>query len=322
VAAFETVRITARVSGVVERVLVAEGDRVAKDQVIAEIDPERYRVALAAADAGFRRAETAQAESRASYARRLELHRQGMVSEEDLASVRLRSEQAEAEVRAQQAAVDRARLDLRDAKVVAAAAGIIQSRAAETGAWVQPGSPIATLLHRDPLQARFSVTVEEAARLAPGMRVELRTRGLEGVFAGSVALVSAAADPGTRLVGVVARIEDPEGRLRPGAFAEIGVVAGEARELPSMPELAIRASERGFVVFVAVEEAADGGGRRLVARERQVVLGQRDPAGWVEVRSGIAPGEQVVVRGADAVRDGSELRATEAGRSATASRAR
>lgn len=299
----ETVRISARVAGVLERVLVTEGDHVEKGQPISEIDPERYRVALDAVVAGLKRAELARDEARSSLARRTELRKQDLVSEEDLANVRLRSDQAEAEVRVQQAAVAKARLDLADAKVVAPCSGIIQARSVDTGTYLQPGSPIAILVNRDPLQVRFSVTVDEAARLAQGMPLRVRARGLEGDFVGRISLVAAAADPGSRLVGVVGRVEDPQARLRPGSFVEVQVEAGADRPQLAVPELSVRASDRGFVVFVAEPE-----GEALLARERPVQLGIRDPAGFIEIRTGLSGGERVVVRGADAIRDRSQVR--------------
>jgi membrane fusion protein, multidrug efflux system len=75
---------------------------------------------------------------------------------------------------------------------------------------------------------------------------------------------------------------------------------------------AVRPSERGFLAYVV-----DGS----VARERVIALGLRTQDGRVEVKSGVSPGEQLVVRGAEALRDGAEVRAAPASAAPPAPRA-
>ena len=107
------------------------------------------------------------------------------------------------------------------------------------------------------------------------------------------------ADPRDRMVAITARIDDTSRtELRPGAFAEIEVPVGGGGSAPVIPQTAIRPSDRGFLAFVV----EDG-----VARERVLELGLRTAGGEVEVRSGIAVGEQLVVRGAEALRDGAPV---------------
>jgi multidrug efflux system membrane fusion protein len=102
------------------------------------------------------------------------------------------------------------------------------------------------------------------------------------------------------MVVVTARIDDP-GRavLRPGQFAEV-VVPVDRAERPVVPETAIRPSERGFLAYVVEADTA---------RVRILKLGMRTADGRVEVREGLAPGETLVVRGAEALRDGAAVRA-------------
>jgi multidrug efflux pump subunit AcrA (membrane-fusion protein) len=98
-----------------------------------------------------------------------------------------------------------------------------------------------------------------------------------------------------------------EGRdaLRAGAFAQVRVPVGTRGDAPVIPELAIRPSERGFLVFV-VEPAKEGEGK--VARERLIELGLRTADGLVEVRKGLEPGAELVTRGAEALRDGAKVK--------------
>jgi len=179
--------------------------------------------------------------------------------------------------------------------------GTIQTRSVQTGAFVQAGTTLATLLRRDPLLLRFTVPEQDAGRLQRGMPATFRVRGGERDFAARITHVGAAADPATRMVAVTAHVENPAApdAPRPGAFAEVSVPVGGASHAPVVPETAVRPSERGFLAYVV------RGGK---AEERVLGLGLRTPEGLVEVRQGVAPGESLVVRGAEALRDGAAVR--------------
>jgi multidrug efflux pump subunit AcrA (membrane-fusion protein) len=101
------------------------------------------------------------------------------------------------------------------------------------------------------------------------------------------------------MVAITARVvEAGRGDLRPGAFAEVEAPVGDATAAPVIPQTAIRPSDRGFLAFVVEGE---------VARERVLKLGLRTADGQVEVRDGLVAGEQLVVRGAEALRDGAAV---------------
>jgi RND family efflux transporter MFP subunit len=111
-----------------------------------------------------------------------------------------------------------------------------------------------------------------------------------------ITFVAAAADPGSRTVQVTAEVGSPgDAALRPGAFARVTIGVGGNAEAVLIPEVAIRPSEDGFIVFVVEGDKA---------RRRIVELGLRTADGMVEVRSGVKAGELVVVRGAEALREG------------------
>jgi multidrug efflux system membrane fusion protein len=302
VEAFERVEVTARVAGVVERLRFQEGDLVDPSRALAEIEPERYRLSAEAARAGLAQAEAQQQEARAGYERRLTVNERNpdLVRAEEVDAWRTRLASATAGVEQAKAALALAELNLRDAYVRAPVAGVIETRSAQTGQYVQPGAVLATLVRREPLLLRFAVPETEAAPLSPGLPVRFTVHAGQSAYAATITHVAAAASEGSRMVEVTARVDDPaRGELRPGAFAEVQVPVGSASEAPVIPQTAIRPSERGFLAFVVEEERAV---------ERVLTLGLRTADGRVEVRAGLEPGERLVVRGAEALRDGALVR--------------
>jgi len=299
VEAFERVSVTARVAGVVERVRFQEGDAVGTDRVLAEIEPDRYRLAVDSAQADLAKAEAARDEARVGLARRQAVNEKNpdLVRREEVDAWRTQLASAEAEVARAQAASKLAELNLRDAFVRPPASGIIQTREVETGRYVQPGAVIATLVRRDPLLLRFRVPEADAASLASGMTAHFQLRGARGLtHSAEITLVGAAADPEDRMVEVTARVAGGDtSELRPGAFAEVTIPVGQSHPAPVVPQTAIRPSEKGFLAYVVEGE---------VARERVLALGLRTADGRVEVRDGLAVGERLVVRGAEALSEG------------------
>jgi RND family efflux transporter MFP subunit len=164
---------------------------------------------------------------------------------------------------------------------------------------------MATLLKSDPMLLRFQVEPLEAPRLKPGMKAKFTLRETQREFTATLTLVSAAADPATHMVGVTAQIDASDGHtywLRPGSFCDVSVDVGATREAPVIPRTATRATDHGYVVFVADQDNK--------VDERVITMGMNTKDGWVEVKSGIKAGEWLVVRGAEALSDNARIRPT------------
>jgi len=300
--AFEKVQVTARVAGVVDRVRFAEGNQAVVGQVLVEIEPERYKLAVEAAQASFEKADASRADADAGLKRREGVAKQtpGLISDEELATWRTKVRLAASDAAQARAALNQASLNLRDAYVKAPFSGIIQTRTVQTGQYVQVGTVLATLIRRDPLLLRFSVSERDAGSIRTGMEANFKVRGGEKEYKARISHVEASADETSRMVPITAEISDTKDEaLRPGTFAQVSVPVSSPRLAATVPQTAIRPSERGFIVYVVEND---------MALERIINVGMRTADGLVEVVSGLEPGEMLVIRGSEALRNGAPVR--------------
>ena len=302
VEAFEVVQVTARVSGVVEHVRFKEGDFVKMDQSLVEIEPDRYRLTVESARATLEKTNASKAEMEGSLSRReaMIVSNPGLIPGEEIETWRTRVQSATAEQIQAQTALNLANLNLRDAFVRPLVSGVIQTRTVRSGQYVQPGTVLATLIRRDPMLLRFQIPELDAIRLRPGMTASFTTGEADRIYTSTITSVGETANSDSRMIIVTSIINDPQRtNLRPGTFAQVTVPVDEVTNAPVIPQIAVRASERGFLAFVIVDS---------LAQERVVDLGMRTQDGLVEVRKGLVPGEVLVVRGGEALRNGSQVR--------------
>ncbi len=303
--AFERVQVTARVGGVVDKVAFSEGQEVKKGDVLVLIDSERYRLSVNSSKAALEKAQAAQKDVEGQVSRREGAMKDhpGLIPGEELETYRTKTLTAKADTSVAAENLKVAELNLRDSAVRAPMDGIIQTRTVETGQYVNAGVVMATLLRQDPMLLRFNVEPQEAPRLKVGMKASFTMRETQRSFEAKLSLIAAAADPTTHMVAVTGEVQAEEHKywLRPGSFCDVAVDVGATRDAPIIPRFATRATDHGYVTYVIEND---------VAQERVVTLGMSTKDGWVEVRTGLKDGDQIVVRGAEALSNGARVRAT------------
>jgi RND family efflux transporter MFP subunit len=305
--AFQQVQITARVAGAVDKVAFVEGQQVKVGDVLVTIETERYQVALDQAKASVSRAAASEQAAEQQLARRTgaDQAHPGLVAGEEIATFQTGVATSKADVVAAQQAQRVAELNLRDAFVRAPIAGVVQSRTVQAGQYLQAGSVLATILQRDPMILRFGVTEADAPRLKSGMIANMALRESTRTYTAKIILVADAADPTTRLVPVTAQVDDTEHKywLRPGAFCEVNVPVGDARPAIVVPSIAVQPTATGNIVYVVDD--------KNVAHVKNVQLGMYTPDGGVEITSGLAVGELLVVQGFEALAENAPVKVSE-----------
>jgi membrane fusion protein, multidrug efflux system len=196
-----------------------------------------------------------------------------------------------------EAAVSLAQANLDQTTVVAPFDGIVGTKSLTAGAFATPSSPILTLASQN---VEVHVTVEEAnlAQVRPGLDVQLSVPAYPGEnFPSRVVTVAPTGDPRAHTFDVKIVPTTPDPRLLPGMFAQVQVVYAQKPDAIIVPREAIVQQGTSSVVFV------NNNGK---AQQRTVQTGMSDNTN-IEIVSGIAPGEQVVVVGQNSLHDGTPI---------------
>ncbi|MBI5496776.1 MAG: efflux RND transporter periplasmic adaptor subunit [Deltaproteobacteria bacterium] len=197
-----------------------------------------------------------------------------------------------------EAQVQMARKAVADMTVRAPFHGAVVRRNVSVGEYAAPQAPVVQLVRSDVLRLLLDVPESAVTTVMPGLDVEVSVQGLGGVTVrGKVARVAPAVDGVTRSLRVEARVDNKDGRLRPGMFATAKTLL-PARDLALfVPREAVITQSGTSRVFVVRGDHVE---------ERIVVLGEaRDTA--VEVRGPLKPGDRVVVKNVDKLVDGAPV---------------
>jgi membrane fusion protein (multidrug efflux system) len=294
-AARDEATIAAQVAGQLEKNLVDLGDVVKAGQEIALIDTTSYEALANASAANLARANASAANAAQNLKRIQELQRDKIASTSDLDAAVADAARTRAEVKAAEANDAITRLNLERSHVKAPFAGVIAARIASVGDYLAVGTPIARLVQTDPLRLRLEVPERESVAVRVGQPVRVSVEGDTNVYRGQLARVAPAIRESSRMLLVEADVPNPGG-LRAGLFARAQILISQQEPVLSIPEAAL-------ITFAGLEKVVlikDG-----KAAEKNVFTGRRE-AGWVEILTGLADGETVVLEPAG-IRTGQPL---------------
>ncbi len=285
--AVHQVTVAARVPGRIVELRVDAGDLVRRGDLLARIDAAEADQAVAGAQAAVAQAEAQLARTRLDYERARSLRERDFVSASAVDQARAALLAAEAQVRAARAGQGQAAVVLGYTAIEAPLAGIVAARHAESGEMAQPGRALVTLFDPAAMRAVVDVPQQRLAGIAAERlraHVELPESGRWSEAAGLTVLP--AADARTHSVRV--RVDLPEGveGVKPGTFARVHFVTGEAVRMVVPGAAVLR---RGELTGVYV---ADGRGSFAL---RQIRVGMPRPDGTVEVLAGLRSGEEVAL---------------------------
>ncbi|WP_026340730.1 efflux RND transporter periplasmic adaptor subunit [Thioalkalivibrio sp. ALJT] len=222
---------------------------------------------------------------------RRELERaRGLTERRDISDSEFQRRVAEAEQAA--AAVKAQEARIRQKSLRAPFAGELGIRQVNAGQFVGPGDPIVVLEALQPLYVNFTLPERRLGDVALGQEVGVEVAAFDEPFIGEVTAIEPRVRAASRMFRVQARLDNEDGRLRPGQFARVTLDRGVAEEMVVIPQTAVRFAPWGQSVFVIREDAE---GQKRV-EQRLIEVGERR-GDLVRVVDGLEPGEQVAASG-------------------------
>jgi membrane fusion protein (multidrug efflux system) len=293
--------VAAEVDGRVTELAIDEGGRVEAGAVVIEIDPERRKLDVAAAEARLAQARANLRNARSQTRRIRELRSQSVTSIQALEDAETELALAEAAVRAEEAAVGVARRALAESSVSAPFAGLVARRSVQLGEFVQKGTDLYEIVALDPLEAVFSLTELDTERVRIGQTIAISVGAFpDRRFSGVVSFVSPTIDPMTRTLRIKAQVDNADGLLRPGLFARVSLGVARRENVLMVPAESLLQRADGVSVYRVLGDEVSEGQVERVAVETGTQLGA-----MVEVRGGaLRAGDRVVRRGHGGLADG------------------
>jgi len=301
--AVNTVQLQPRITGYLDDVHFEEGAVVAEGDLLFTIDDREYRATVASQRADVARAKTRVDLAEQDLARSEKLVSARAVSIEELEQRRGEVEQAQADLRAAEAALDVALLNLEFTRVTSPIDGRVGAALVRPGNLVTPnGSVLTTVVSIDPIHVVFegdeNIYLKYQAKALTGERPSSRDVrnpvrvGLAGSqdfpFHGEMDFVDNSIDPATGTIQGRALIPNPDGFLIPGLFARVRLLGSGEYEAVLIHEAAVMTDQDRKFVYVVTDDN--------VALRRDIVLG-REVEGLRVVEEGLSAGERIVVNG-------------------------
>ncbi|UCF68427.1 MAG: efflux RND transporter periplasmic adaptor subunit [Acidobacteriota bacterium] len=308
--------VIARTQGVIEKLLVEEGDLVQAGQPLAELEDDEQQI-------NAEIARTTRETTAREFERAQRLKQQGLMSDEEFEAKRRLAEEAEQSAQL-------AELELERTVIDAPFSGRILVRHLDVGATVSNGTAVYDLADLQPLYADVTVPERHVERISPGQRVRITAETIEDHLDARIERIGHLVDPQTGTVKVTVAVPGA-GPLRPGSFVRVGMITDTHHDALVVARSALVAEGRRWHLF----RLAEGGDEvemlevRLGYEEGDIVEvletlvdalpdvgdgdgdGTQTPLASAQLRP-LMEGEQVVVVGASALSDGAPVRVIDA----------
>ncbi|GAB6110763.1 efflux RND transporter periplasmic adaptor subunit [Desulfomicrobium salsuginis] len=315
-AVYQVAEIRPQVGGIIKQRAFTEGTEVKAGDLLYQIDPSTYEVAVAQAKAAVAKSKAELEPARLKAARYRDLIRTKAVSQQDHDEVMAALALAEANVAASQAQLDAARIDLERTRVTAPIGGRIGRSSVTAGALVtaNQAQAMAAVQQLDPIYVDLTQSNVELLRLKralasgsmqsageAGAKVSLILEdGSSYPLQGTLQLAEASVDQSTGSVTLRAVFPNPDRDLLPGMYVRAVIEEGVLAKAMLVPQQAVVRNAQGHAMAMVVDA-----GETIAARPLE--LDRAVGGDWI-VRQGLASGDRVVIEGLQKVRPGTQVR--------------
>ncbi len=285
--AVQGVTLTVELPGKVLRIGVENGAQVKQGDVLMELDTTQEQADLASAEAGLRLAKLNLDRNKGLLDKRI-------IAQSDYDSIAAIFDQEQAKTATIRATIAK--------KIIRAPfTGRVGIRTVNLGQTVKAGDELIPLHSSDPIYVEFSVPQTRLDSISVGQTIRVTTDGLKMPVVGLITAINPVVEEATRTARVQGTLENKEGLLLAGLFAEVEVVLPEKVDVVAVPISAVTTAAYGDSIFV-IEENGD----KLNARQQFVKLG-RKRGDFVSVIKGLNSGDRVVSAGAFKLTNGAPV---------------
>jgi len=315
VAAPRIAEVRARVAGVVLQRVFQEGHDVKQGDVLFRIDPAPFKADLDSAEASLRKAEANAFQARLQEQRYSQLVEGNAISGQEYDNARAAARQTAADVAANKASVQRAKLNLGYATVTAPISGRIGRALVTEGALVgqNEATPMAVIQQLDPIHADLTQSTRELNDLRRAFRAgHLKQVGQDQAKAtliqddgslyplpGKLLFAEISVDPGTGQIILRSEFPNPDLDLLPGSFIRVRLEQAVDQQGISVPQRAITRDSAGIPMVLLLDD-------EQTVSQQPVELGSVIDDRWI-VTGGLKPGDRIVVQGLQHARPGEKV---------------
>jgi multidrug efflux system membrane fusion protein len=306
VTAFNTVAVKTRIDGQITQVNFVEGQDVKQGELLIQIDPRPYEVALTTAQANLQRDEAQLKNAQAQYERMKALYAGGVIAKQDLDTQQASFGQYEGMIAADKAAIDNAKLNLVYTRITSPINGRIGLRQVDIGNYVTAasGSSMAVITQMHPISIIFTLPEDQLQAVRQRMQqgalgVDVYSRDDQTKLStGKLLTIDNQIDQTTGTARLKAVFENPDNSLWPNQFVNVHLLLETRKDAVTMPVSAVQRGPQGTFVYLVDDKNI------VQVRPVQLALTQGNVA---VVASGLQPGERVVTDGQEKLQAGSRV---------------
>jgi membrane fusion protein, multidrug efflux system len=300
-----TVTVESRVAGEIMAVDFQQGQMVQKGQVLVQIDPRPYQVALEQAEGTYDHDRAMLQNDTLNLERDRELYRQNVIARQTLDTQQATVLQDRGQLLTDKANIDNAKLELTYSRITSPITGRIGLRLVDPGNILQANSQgIAVITQLQPITVEFSIPEDNLELILSAMKervlpAEAYDRTFKNKLAnGSLMALNSEIDTSTGTIAMKAEFPNTDQKLFPNQFVNVRLLAETLQNQVLIPQAAIQRSSLGSFVYVVKPD------HTVDVRKVQEGLTESDTSA---ITSGLAAGETVVTDGVDRLQQGSPV---------------